>query len=305
MRLIVCTGESLAATCSCWVRSDHLIYAVILPSSLLVLNGVVCLTIIVARLFPSAQICAPIRRLMRARSTVMTAGSGGTARLGEKCLALINMQIMLGLPWVGWRLQSPSFEVCSLVLQTLQYFTLFSPRPSVYHYLFTIFNSSQVGDCASDDRSFVGLRASSYSCSSFFDGGARASARNRLRRSRRHRRAAPRRLRPPRLRASTTTTTASRLPICRLDCRCDGAATSGLQTSAASASSTSFVRCFRCRRAPNLHHRRLRSSSGTQLLPWSSKKTGSRRQARLLTRRLQSRLQNGFRHGNRLDSQLA
>ena len=58
----------------------------------------------------------------------------------EKLIVLILMQITLGAPWVRLK---PFFSLYIFHLQILQYFSLFSPNLSIWHYLFTIVNGSQ------------------------------------------------------------------------------------------------------------------------------------------------------------------
>lgn len=61
------------------------------------------MVIIVARLYPMCF--RPIRRFVRADSRLLTRGQRTRAR--DKLLAILNMQFLLGLPWVslglkGW-----------------------------------------------------------------------------------------------------------------------------------------------------------------------------------------------------------
>ncbi|KAI6226619.1 Mth-2 [Aphelenchoides besseyi] len=107
----------------CWIRSVDLVWAVIVPTSILILNGVVCLLIVTVRFFPNIGCCSPIQRLIRTDTNTLSKGNQSRAK--DKLLALLNMSILLGIPW------------------SLQYLSLFTPEVTFWHYLFTIFNGSQ------------------------------------------------------------------------------------------------------------------------------------------------------------------
>ncbi|KAK6044293.1 hypothetical protein COOONC_18202 [Cooperia oncophora] len=49
--LLLLTNFFDRGDCFCWVRPDYIIYAVIIPVSLLVLNGIVCTILVCIRLF--------------------------------------------------------------------------------------------------------------------------------------------------------------------------------------------------------------------------------------------------------------
>ncbi|KAI6174288.1 Mth-2 [Aphelenchoides besseyi] len=107
----------------CWIRPVDLAWAVVVPTSILIFNGVVCLLIVTIRFFPNIRCCSPIRRLIRTDTNTLSKGNQSRAK--DKLLALLNMSILLGTPW------------------SLQYLTLFTPEVTFWHYLFTIFNGSQ------------------------------------------------------------------------------------------------------------------------------------------------------------------
>ncbi|KAI6223030.1 Mth-2 [Aphelenchoides fujianensis] len=107
----------------CWIRATDVLWAVVVPTSLVALNGAVCLLVAIVRMFPKVGGCSPIRRLMRQDTNTLTRGNRQKAR--DKLLTILNMQFVLGVPWV------------------LQYLSLFSPRVTVWHWLFTIVNGSQ------------------------------------------------------------------------------------------------------------------------------------------------------------------
>uniref|UniRef100_A0A914C452 Uncharacterized protein n=1 Tax=Acrobeloides nanus TaxID=290746 RepID=A0A914C452_9BILA len=101
----------------CWIRPDYIVPGVVLPLTLLVLNGIFCLTIVFLRLFPS--ICGV--KLIKTNTNTL----GKKKEYKEKLIALFFMQCTLGIPWI------------------LQYLTLFTPSVTAWHYLFTIVNGSQ------------------------------------------------------------------------------------------------------------------------------------------------------------------
>ncbi|PAV65464.1 hypothetical protein WR25_26924 [Diploscapter pachys] len=96
----------------CWVRPDSVVFAIVIPLSILVLNALVCSIFISYRLFGRD------RKFSRA-------GKKKTQAMRTKLLALLMMQITLGTPWV------------------LQYFTLFKPGATAWNYIFTIVLGSQ------------------------------------------------------------------------------------------------------------------------------------------------------------------
>ncbi|GMR48363.1 hypothetical protein PMAYCL1PPCAC_18558, partial [Pristionchus mayeri] len=93
----------------CWVRPDYITFAVVVPLSVLILNGVICTVLVVIRLYQEQK------------SQLMT----GKNHLKRRIVSVLIMQFTLGMPWV------------------LQYLTLYAPTSTVYHYLFTIVNGSQ------------------------------------------------------------------------------------------------------------------------------------------------------------------
>ncbi|GMS96025.1 hypothetical protein PENTCL1PPCAC_18200, partial [Pristionchus entomophagus] len=93
----------------CWVRPDYITFAVVLPLSVLILNGVICTILVVIRLYQEQK------------SQLMT----GKNHLKRRIISVLIMQFTLGMPWV------------------LQYLTLYAPTSTLFHYLFTIVNGSQ------------------------------------------------------------------------------------------------------------------------------------------------------------------
>ncbi|GMT24441.1 hypothetical protein PFISCL1PPCAC_15738, partial [Pristionchus fissidentatus] len=93
----------------CWVRPDYITFAVVLPLSVLIVNGIICTILVVIRLYQEQK------------SQLMS----GKNHLKRRIISVLIMQFTLGMPWV------------------LQYFTLYAPTSTVFHYLFTIVNGSQ------------------------------------------------------------------------------------------------------------------------------------------------------------------
>ncbi|WKX95732.1 hypothetical protein Q1695_012299 [Nippostrongylus brasiliensis] len=110
--LLVITSFFDRGDCFCWVRPDYVIYAVIIPISLMLLNGILCTIIVCYRVF---GIRRKLSKSVRHKEK----------DLMSKVVAVILMQISLGMPWV------------------LQYPTLYSPYTTVWHYVFTIVMGSQ------------------------------------------------------------------------------------------------------------------------------------------------------------------
>ncbi|VDO30135.1 unnamed protein product [Haemonchus placei] len=110
--LLVLTNFYDRGDCFCWVRPDYIIYAVIIPISFLVLNGIVCTVLVCERIFLfKRKLSKSVRYQDR--------------QLLSKVVAVFLMQISLGMPWV------------------LQYLTLYSPYTTLWHYVFTIVMGSQ------------------------------------------------------------------------------------------------------------------------------------------------------------------
>ncbi|KAH7724623.1 Protein MTH-2 [Aphelenchoides avenae] len=104
----------------CWIRPDYVVVAVVVPLSLLVLNALFCSLVISIRLFP--QVFGATRFIRQGSRTI---SKGARQQSKERFIALFLMQFTLGVPWV------------------LQYLTLFAPKATAWHYLFTVVNGSQ------------------------------------------------------------------------------------------------------------------------------------------------------------------
>ncbi|CAJ0580370.1 unnamed protein product, partial [Mesorhabditis spiculigera] len=95
----------------CWVRHDMIAFAIVIPLSLLLLNGIACTIFVARKLFYTGESAAEVR-LTR-------------AHVKQRVVTLLLMQLTLGMPWI------------------LQYLAIFSPGITAYHYLFTVVNGSQ------------------------------------------------------------------------------------------------------------------------------------------------------------------
>uniref|UniRef100_A0A915CXH5 G-protein coupled receptors family 2 profile 2 domain-containing protein n=1 Tax=Ditylenchus dipsaci TaxID=166011 RepID=A0A915CXH5_9BILA len=104
----------------CWIRPDYVWFAVVLPLTLLIVNGVISLIIISIRLFPNLF---GFQKVLRTGSKIMAKGTKKQTK--EKLIAIFLLQFILGMPWI------------------FMYATLFAPQVTMWHYLFTIVNSSQ------------------------------------------------------------------------------------------------------------------------------------------------------------------
>ncbi|KHJ79633.1 hypothetical protein OESDEN_20715 [Oesophagostomum dentatum] len=109
--LLILTNFFHRGDCFCWVRPDYIVYAVIIPTSVVILNAVVCTIIMCRKLFGNGGWSGAVRH-----HRIRTA-----SRIG----AVFVMQISLGMPWA------------------LQYLTLYSPSATIWHYVFTIVMGSQ------------------------------------------------------------------------------------------------------------------------------------------------------------------
>lgn len=107
----------------CWIRPNYVWFAVVLPLSLLLLNGAICAVIIGLRLFPNS--CGMKQVLERHASATIRLSKGARRKSRNKLAVLMMMQFSLGLPWV------------------LQFVTLSIPHISLSHILFTLVNGSQ------------------------------------------------------------------------------------------------------------------------------------------------------------------
>ncbi|VDM61356.1 unnamed protein product [Angiostrongylus costaricensis] len=110
--LLVLTEFFNRGDCFCWVRPDYVVYAVIIPVSFLVLNATVCTILVCRRLFGTNRTLGKSIRYT-------------DQYLCSKIVAVVLMQVSLGMPWI------------------LQYFTLYAPYTTVWHYIFTIVMGSQ------------------------------------------------------------------------------------------------------------------------------------------------------------------
>ncbi|KAK6738153.1 hypothetical protein RB195_020330 [Necator americanus] len=95
----------------CWVRPDYILYAVIIPTSILIMNAIFCTTMVCNRLFFRRKLSTAVRHRDN--------------HIVSKIVAVLLMQVSLGVPWV------------------LQYPTLCSPIATPWHYIFTIVMGSQ------------------------------------------------------------------------------------------------------------------------------------------------------------------
>ncbi|EYC16788.1 hypothetical protein Y032_0032g2493 [Ancylostoma ceylanicum] len=108
--LLTLTNFFHRGDCFCWVRPNYIVYAVIIPTSFLLLNGIICTIIVCKRLFGVSALSKAVRH---------------RDRLISKVVAILIMQISLGMPWI------------------LQYPMLFVPSTTAWHYIFTIIMGSQ------------------------------------------------------------------------------------------------------------------------------------------------------------------
>uniref|UniRef100_A0A7E4ZSA5 G_PROTEIN_RECEP_F2_4 domain-containing protein n=1 Tax=Panagrellus redivivus TaxID=6233 RepID=A0A7E4ZSA5_PANRE len=102
----------------CWIRSDYIIPAVIIPMTFLICNAVACFGLFTKRMFPQFS-----TRIIRGQSSITINNKAKDAK--ERLARLFISQFTLGVPWV------------------LQYFALFAPTTTAWHYLFAILNGSQ------------------------------------------------------------------------------------------------------------------------------------------------------------------
>jgi hypothetical protein len=107
----------------CWIDPDAILFSIILPFSILILNGFFCLLLITGRLFSHLPLFKPIRRLIQNSTMVLSHGRRVKSR--DKLLAILNIQFLIGFPWC------------------LQYPIINADHVTFWHYLFAIFNGSQ------------------------------------------------------------------------------------------------------------------------------------------------------------------
>ncbi|KAI6219231.1 hypothetical protein M3Y95_01117400 [Aphelenchoides besseyi] len=107
----------------CWIKPTYVVLGVVVPITLLIVNGVISFSIILMRMYPNARVFQPLRRLTSVQSSVISKGQRNNAK--DKIIAVLIMQFSLGLPWA------------------VQYLALFAPRATAGHYIFTIIIGSQ------------------------------------------------------------------------------------------------------------------------------------------------------------------
>ncbi|CCD64647.2 GPS domain-containing protein [Caenorhabditis elegans] len=74
--------------CFCWVRPDYIVYAVVIPVVLPIINGVICSSFAIYKMFFQAK------RGLASKET-----SHYDAEFWSKVMGLIIMQVAMGLPW--------------------------------------------------------------------------------------------------------------------------------------------------------------------------------------------------------------
>lgn len=88
----------------CWIRPTSVVFAVVIPLTVLVVNCIICSIIMTSRLYPNLRITAPIRRLVRTNSTMLAKSTRQKSR--DRFLAILSIQFVLGLPWVSLKLET-------------------------------------------------------------------------------------------------------------------------------------------------------------------------------------------------------
>uniref|UniRef100_A0AC35FSI7 G-protein coupled receptors family 2 profile 2 domain-containing protein n=1 Tax=Panagrolaimus sp. PS1159 TaxID=55785 RepID=A0AC35FSI7_9BILA len=101
----------------CWVRPDYKL-AIIIPFTILGLSAIICVSIMTIRRFTILEKYFTVNR-------VKTINRANSPNIKTRLFVLFLTQFNLGAPWL------------------LQYFTLFSPNATIWHFLFVIFNGSQ------------------------------------------------------------------------------------------------------------------------------------------------------------------
>uniref|UniRef100_A0A1I7TYZ3 G_PROTEIN_RECEP_F1_2 domain-containing protein n=1 Tax=Caenorhabditis tropicalis TaxID=1561998 RepID=A0A1I7TYZ3_9PELO len=74
----------------CWVRPDYIVYAVVIPIVLPIINGLMCSTFAIYKLFFQAK------RGLASKETAHY-----DAEFWSKVVGLLIMQVAMGLPWVS------------------------------------------------------------------------------------------------------------------------------------------------------------------------------------------------------------
>ncbi|RCN49358.1 hypothetical protein ANCCAN_04609 [Ancylostoma caninum] len=96
----------------CWIRHDYIFYGVIIPTTILVVNAILCTGLVVASFIVRDF---KLRKLVRHRGH----------QFKQRILAVILFQATFGSLWV------------------IQFFTLYSPYTTAWHYAFTAVLGSQ------------------------------------------------------------------------------------------------------------------------------------------------------------------
>lgn len=80
----------------------------------MILNGFICLFIILLRMYPNAKVFKPLSRLASVQSNLISQAQKNQAR--EKIITVLIMQFTLGIPWVCFDFFAKSFWIlgCSI-----------------------------------------------------------------------------------------------------------------------------------------------------------------------------------------------
>ncbi|KAI6197781.1 hypothetical protein M3Y94_01265300 [Aphelenchoides besseyi] len=105
----------------CWIRPQSIIYAVLIPVTIMLVNSIFTFIIFCLRMFPSCtKICGSSSSAVRISTGSKNKRSGKL----QLFIAILFAQFVLGFPWL------------------LQYPAMFSSTTTVWHYLFAILNGS-------------------------------------------------------------------------------------------------------------------------------------------------------------------
>ncbi|KAI6231568.1 hypothetical protein M3Y95_00395700 [Aphelenchoides besseyi] len=106
----------------CWIQPKSVIFAVLIPVTIMLINSAVTFVIFCFRMFPSCF------RLCGSASTAVRLSTGTSKHKIREALqlliAVLFAQFLLGFPWL------------------LQYPAMFSSKITVWHYLFAVLNGS-------------------------------------------------------------------------------------------------------------------------------------------------------------------
>jgi hypothetical protein len=119
----------------CWIRPQSVIYAILIPVTVMLLNSSITFAIFCVRMFPDFFARVGVRRTS---IKMAEAQKRQRRRKMELFLVLFFAQFYLGFPWVSiyyFPTFIPQFQI-------LQYPAMFSSKSTVWHYLFAIFNGS-------------------------------------------------------------------------------------------------------------------------------------------------------------------